>query len=240
MFCIVKQSSKGDLSERTIKKEKRKIHQQLQNTLPRALYLESLEKFEESVTESGCRDEAPSPGLLKSISCKQRMEERRHKNESLSLSKMVEEKTDEPDEVLQKVLLHPKGVMLWSKRSIRIFHKRSKEDIVYLDATGSILKKAKDSEGPFYVYELVVRNPKKGSSPFPVATYVTCDHTTASILYFLSNMGKKVSWLCDGFMVLMQAISMAFCKTNLHSYCNIFTGKGTAQDFFLEYLYYWQ
>lgn len=88
--------------------------------------------------------------------------------------------------MLQKVLLHPKGVMPWSKPSISIFHKRSQEDIVYLDATGSTLKRSENSEGPFYVYELVVRNPKKGSSPFPVATYVTCDHTTASVQYFLS------------------------------------------------------
>lgn len=95
-------------------------------------------------------------------------------------------KTDAPDEVLQKVLLHPKGVMPWSKPSISIFHKRSQEDIVYLDATGSTLKRSENSEGPFYVYELVVRNPKKGSSPFPVATYVTCDHTTACVQYFLS------------------------------------------------------
>lgn len=31
----------------------------------------------------------------------------------------------------------------------------------------------------------VGRNPKKGSSPFPVATYATSDHTTAFVLYFL-------------------------------------------------------
>ena len=124
MLCIVKQSCKGDLSEQTIKK----IHQQLQNTLPRAHHLQSLEKREESGVESGCRDEAPSPGVLKSISWKERMKKKRHKYLTLSLLKMVEEKTDEPDEVLQKVLLHPKGVMLWSKRSIGIFRKRSQED----------------------------------------------------------------------------------------------------------------
>ena len=48
------------------------------------------------------------------------MKERRNKNETLSLLKMVQEKTDEPEEVLQKVLLHPKGVMLWSKRSVNV------------------------------------------------------------------------------------------------------------------------
>lgn len=137
--------------------------------------------------------------------------------------------------------------MLWSKRSISIFNKRSKEDIVYIDATGSILKGSKNSEGPFYVYELVVRNPKKGSSPFPVATCVTCDHTTASVLYFLSafqtdhakQYGQKnitpLMVICDGSLVLMQAITMVFCKTSLQgllqSYYNIVTGKGTAEDF---------
>ncbi|XP_042345228.1 uncharacterized protein LOC121945214 isoform X2 [Plectropomus leopardus] len=136
--------------------------------------------------------------------------------------------------------------MLWSRKSITIFHNRSREDIVYLDATGSILKRSKNSEGPFYVYELVVRNPKKGSSPFPVATFVTCDHTTASVLYFLSafqtdhtkQYGKNTTPLmiiCDGSLVLMQAITMVFSETNLQallqSYYNILTGKGTAQDF---------
>ncbi|KAK7127267.1 hypothetical protein R3I94_018454 [Phoxinus phoxinus] len=159
---------------------------------------------------------------------------------------MVDEKRDEPDEVIQKVILHPKGVMLWSKKSIKIFHQRCKEDIVYLDATGSIVKKSKHSTGPFYVYELVVRNPNKGSSPFPVATYVTCDHTTSSVMYFLSAFQtdhakqyghKNISPLmiiCDGSMVLMQSISLVFCQTNLNAllqnYFQILTGKGTTED----------
>ncbi|RXN13015.1 hypothetical protein ROHU_009919 [Labeo rohita] len=207
-----------------------------------------MENLKESVVESGCRDEAPSPGVLKTISWRQRMKDRKHKNETLSLQMMVEEKRDEPDEVIQKVILHPKGVMLWSKKSIDIFHQRCKEDIIYLDATGSIVKKSKQpGTSPFYIYELVVRNPNKGSSPFPAATYVTCDHTTSSVLYFLSafqtdhakQYGQKnispVMIICDGSMVLMQAISLVFCQTNLNallqSYYQILTGKGTAEDF---------
>ncbi|KAL7833717.1 hypothetical protein AOLI_G00286770 [Acnodon oligacanthus] len=139
---------------------------------------------------------------------------------------MIEEKTDSPCEVIQKVFLLPKGLMLWSKRSTDIFHKWSKEDIVYLDATGSILKKKKkDSSGAFYIYELVVRNPSKSSPPLPVATYVTCDHTTALVLYFLISFQtdharlhghrntKPVMVVCDGSTVLMQAISHVFCQT---------------------------
>ncbi|KAI4793843.1 hypothetical protein KUCAC02_032457, partial [Chaenocephalus aceratus] len=63
-----------------------------------------------------------------------------------------------------------------------------REDIVYVDATGSIVKIAKGKTSPFYVYEMVVRNPFKGSSPVPVATYITNDHTTASIYFFPWSM----------------------------------------------------
>ncbi len=61
---------------------------------------------------------------------------------------------------------------------------------MYLDATGSVIQKSAQSP-PYYVYELVVRNPSKGDSPLPVATYVTCDHTTASITYFLQSKNTK-------------------------------------------------
>ncbi|XP_057198393.1 uncharacterized protein LOC130559383 isoform X2 [Triplophysa rosa] len=240
--------NKRELQRRPVRADAQKeVSQQLQTTLPRALYLQKMENLRESVVESGCRDEAPSPGVLKSISWRQRMKDRKHKNETLSLQMMVNEKRDEPDEVIQKVILHPKGVMLWSKKSIDIFHQRCKYDIVYLDATGSIVKKSEHSTGPFYIYELVVRNPNKGSSPFPAATYVTCDHTTSSIVYFLSafqtdhakQYGHKnirpLMIICDGSMVLMHAISLVFCQTNLNAllqrYYRILTGKGTAEDF---------
>ncbi len=68
--------------------------------------------------------------------------------------------------------MHPKGVMLWSNKTLSVFYKRCKNDIVYLDATGSVIKKSTAESPPYYVYELVVRNPSKGASPLPVATYL--------------------------------------------------------------------
>lgn len=166
---------------------------------------------------------------------------------------MLDRRGKSEDEVLQKVFLEPKGVMLWSAKSIAIFRDRSKEDIFYLDATGSIKTKEKGSP-PFYVYELVVRNPEKGKSPFPVATYLTCDHTTASVTYFLEAFLTDVTRLygqqgrmsarmimCNGPMVLMQAISLSFSRKSLndaidHCY-NIASGQGKKADFKLPLLH---
>ena len=142
---------------------------------------------------------------------------------------------------------------MWSSKSISIYYQRTKEDIVYIDATGSIKSKEKGSP-PYYVYELVVRNPQKGKSPFPVATYLTCDHTTASVTYFLEAFltdvtrlyGQKgrmspIMLMCDGSIVLMQAISLSFGRESLHNainhYYNIASGKATTGDFRIPLLH---
>ncbi len=199
------------------------------------------------VFESGCRDKAPTPAVLKNISWNSRKKARRHLNEILSLQKMVEERTDS-EKILQKVLLHPRGVMLWSQSSIRLFHQRCKTDVVCIDATGSIIQKAKGKSSPFYIYELVVRHPIKGSSPVPVATYVTCDHTTSSVTYFLESFqndyfrlfGKTSQRrpsmiMCDGSLVLLQAVAYSFCKVSLGQllqiYYEVVTGKLRDEEF---------
>lgn len=124
--------------------------------------------------------------------------------------------------------MHAKGVMLWSKKTLSVFHQRCKHDIVYLHATGSIVQRPSASSAPFYVYELVVGNPSKGASPLPLATNLTCDNTTASVLHFLqafetdltkmygnASSKRPLMIICDGSIVPLQAISWTFCRVNL-------------------------
>ncbi len=144
-------------------------------------------------------------------------------------------------------------IMLWSRKTLSVFYKRSKEDIVYLDATGSVIQKSAQNL-PYYVYELVVRNPSRGASPLPVASYVTCDHTTASVTYFLqpfqtdllrmygSGASKRpVMIICDGSLVLMHSISITFCRTGLEDllqkYFLLITGQHPADTFDLPILH---
>lgn len=102
----------------------------LTSKLPRHTYLQSLNKLEETVFESGCRDEVPTTGVLKTISWSEKKKQRWHKNEMLSLQLMFDEEKGTDDQLIQKVILQPKGVMLWSNNTIHLFHQRSKEDIV--------------------------------------------------------------------------------------------------------------
>ncbi|XP_034067934.1 uncharacterized protein LOC117543645 isoform X1 [Gymnodraco acuticeps] len=179
---------------------------------------------------------------MKTLSWQARKKLRKHSNEMISLRKMMEEELETEEAVIKKIIAHPKGVMLWSNKTIDLFHDRCREDIVYVDATGSIVKKAKGKTSPFYVYEMVVRNPFKGSSPVPVATYITNDHTTASISFFLGSFltdvirlhgrGAKqrpVMLICDGSTVLMESMAYNFCGVSLQEllsrYYSIVTGQ---------------
>lgn len=67
--------------------------------------------------------------------------QRSDSNELTSLQKLIEQQHGTDNEVLQRVMMHPKGIMLWSRKTLSVFFKRCKEDIVYLDATGSVIRK---------------------------------------------------------------------------------------------------
>ncbi len=107
---------------------------------------------------------------------------------------------------------------------------------------------------PYYVYELVVRNPSRGASPLPVASYVTCDHTTASVTYFLQSfqtdllrmygsgsIKRPAMIICDGSLVLMHSISITFYRTGLEDllqkYFLLITGQHPADTLDLPILH---
>ncbi len=131
-----------ELKRRPVRADARQFTAELlQTKLPRSLYLESMHKLPQMVIDSGCRDDAPSKDVLKNITWSERKIKWPHSDEFTSLKKIIDEQPGTDNYVLQNVLMHPKGIMLWSRKTLSVFYKRSKEDIVYLDATGSVIKK---------------------------------------------------------------------------------------------------
>ena len=106
--------------------------------------------------------------------------------------------------------------------------------------TGSILKHNKH-QPQLLVYELVVRNPSKGHTPLPVATYVTEKQDINSILGFFNaflsaekkyhnqNPVNAQLIVCDGGTALVPAVLDAFMKETKIDYLRrcykVFTGS---------------
>ena len=83
--------NKTELKRRPVRAEERTATGRgLQHQLPRAMYLEKLEKLD------GCRDKAPTPQVLKNISWEVRQKNCLHSNYMLSLQMMVEKKREHP------------------------------------------------------------------------------------------------------------------------------------------------
>ncbi len=139
--------SEGDVCHNTKELQRRPVRaaprqataELLETKLPRSLYLESMQKITPTVIDSGCRDDAPTKNVLKNITWSERKKTRLHCDELPGLKELIDHQRGTDNDVLQKVMMHPKGVMLWSNKTLSVFYKRCKNDIVYLDATGSVI-----------------------------------------------------------------------------------------------------
>ena len=54
----------------------------------------------------------PATGVMKTLSWSERKKQRRHENEVMSMQLMSEDKKGTDDQLIQKLILQPKGVML--------------------------------------------------------------------------------------------------------------------------------
>ncbi|KAG7526880.1 hypothetical protein JOB18_046349 [Solea senegalensis] len=93
-------------------KERDALSQTLSTKMPRSVFLESLARLDDTVMASGCRDQVPATGVMKTVSWSQKVKRRRHKNDIISLQRMLKEEEEDPNErIIQKVGLHPKSCL---------------------------------------------------------------------------------------------------------------------------------
>ena len=74
--------------------------------------------------------------------------------------------------------------ILFHEKEIRLFHDLCRKDIVYLDATGGVVRKIANFEKVF-LYSLAVRHPFGETFPLPTGMYITSSHTVESVRYFI-------------------------------------------------------
>jgi len=215
----------------------------VEHQLPRAYHLKCLSNLSEEEIESGCRDSAPSKTVLKQIRYEARKVLTPFEDESKSLSEIHSQQqqyyTGMIKGTLQMILSRPRGIILFSESTVRIYHSLARTDIVYVDATGSVLLGDKSC----YAYEIVVRHPNEGNPPLAVASYFATSHNIPSISYFLQSFCHAESTLyrkrslpkllmCDGSTALMNAIVLSMFKETFKNYLHrcwlIASGKYTS------------
>ena len=76
--------------------------------------------------------------------------------------------------------VHPPSVALYNDAQILAYKDLCKKDILYFNASGSIIKKCENGN-EFQIYTLLFRNPQAGGPALPVAMNLTTSHDAGSI-----------------------------------------------------------
>jgi len=76
------------------------------------------------------------------------------------------------------MLSRPRGIILFSKSTVHIHHSLARTDIVYIDATGSVLLGDKSC----YAFEIVVWHPNQGNPPLASYFATSQQHTIHFLL----------------------------------------------------------
>lgn len=175
----------------TLKGKRRSaFKKRMKKTYPRRASLDCLLLLiPEDVWLSGNRDAAPSQAVLNKV----RQEAGKivvpdktdlwNSLTSIRGKQVARDQNKKIDGTLRRQGKDPQYLMFWSLETMKIFRGISKIDIIYLDATGSILRNS--GQGTFYMYELVVRHPVKGKSPIAVASLLSNRHNIATVSNFL-------------------------------------------------------
>ena len=149
-----------------------------------------------------------------------------------------------PKGYIQSVGYNPFNVVMFTQEQLDIVkdYIKRKQGYLYLDATGSVIKKIHGQNAPYY-YVVTLKHETKGEPPIPVAEMITTDHHTANVLYFLNLFRQHLSDLSvhnqprkieiDFSWEFIHSALMAFNRQDVNHYLatcwNICTGKLTAE-----------
>lgn len=82
---------------------------------------------------------------------------------------------------IQKISASPCTVQYWSEEGLRLYHALAGKDVLFWDATSSVVRKGDEGKRILY-YELALRHPVKGKMEIPVsAIMLTDDQSLPSI-----------------------------------------------------------
>jgi flagellar biosynthesis regulator FlbT len=82
------------------------------------------------------------------------------------------------------------NVVLFNEASVRIFHELSKQDIIYIDATGKLFANEQNYPSLLY-YAMVLRNPYRLNAPIPISELISSRHNAESIGLMIRKLKER-------------------------------------------------
>ena len=185
-------------SNRTIAKK------EVLSLTPSCLYNKKFSSLTLAELESGKRDKVgSSQHVLRKISSEGQRDQFPHLDLVMSLKVIDKEITESFGckrnicGYIQRIVAKPFSVSFFTEEGVRIYHNFAKDQVLYLDATGTVISlKGTDYESNTSLYyALVVGHPKKGQPPVAVAELISTEHSVMAISHFLEDFRRHEALL---------------------------------------------
>jgi len=146
-------------------------------------YRELLDKCTAEEQCLGALTYLPSQSVLQNIRSENSLSIERTKSWILNLERFRLRLIKNNQTFIRRFSVHPTFISLYTKSQIRLYNDLADKDVIYFDATGSLLRRQKNDED-CQIYTILVRNPQQGRVSLPVASNVTTSHDSFSISHF--------------------------------------------------------
>lgn len=87
---------------------------------------------------------------------------------------------------IQQLSIKHFTIQYWSEEGLRPYHSLAQKDVLFWDATGSVVRKGDDWKR-FLYYERALRHPVKGKMGIPVSPIVTDDQSLPTIQNWIAR-----------------------------------------------------
>lgn len=127
-------------------------------------------KLQQSMTENeriyGAHTYAPASAVLRNIKSQGNIAQRYSNNWIVNMEIMATTLGSKNNPFIREITVRPPGVILFTDDQIKAYSEISQRDVVYFDATGSILKRFETNKD-YQIYTLLIRNPYRGGPSLP-------------------------------------------------------------------------
>ena len=154
---------------------------------PMHIYNDEFSKISNDILISGNYGSlGPNSKKLQQIAVEGRQEGRLDKDAIMSLLQQEKDMSKEHGGFIQKICISPFYVLYWNINSLQYYHDFSKSQILFWDATGSLIKTGKN-EKSFLYYELAIKNLNEKQAAIPLTAMVSNSHSLPTILDWIRN-----------------------------------------------------
>ncbi|XP_063229349.1 uncharacterized protein LOC134534752 isoform X1 [Bacillus rossius redtenbacheri] len=209
--------------------QRQQLKKKLKEKRPTTYRYETIDSMDEHILNLGNMQDVKSMSVVKKVRCEALAEDDLDKDDVKDLLEQFLQGENDGSKYLQEISL-PLGVLMFSKDQFDVIKKYKKDiSVLFLDATGSVVRRPTTFKSAIYYYAGVVNI---SGTVLPLLEFISAQHSAAAISNYLIKFKRCIlkevgSWpvfnkvVVDYSFALMKAIMLGWNEITLARYLKV-------------------